>query len=195
MRTLTILVVPALALFAGLVSLALASRSDGHRADATVVSSTPASRPARPSVPAAASPRVVATPAPVPAQPPAAEGAAVTETPASRLKERRDKVAGRLRASGPASPVWKARTEAVTGAWLAVASPELARRVRFGATECHADGCLVEATYADLLSFELVDESLTASDAFIDFPGWRHRAGPIENADGTVTATWFFLAR
>lgn len=98
----------------------------------------------------------------------------------------------RLRASGRASEPWMMRAEGVLTAWRELA-PQLAVRITAGPVDCFHDGCSVEIISADRAAFDQLNESLPASPAFIDFPGWRHRIGNTARPDGSVVSTWFFM--
>jgi hypothetical protein len=127
-------------------------------------------------------------------QPPAPSLAAAPSKPAERREvippapraEREAALLAKLRASGRVNAAWTQTARDVIAKWRA---PD---GVTFGAFECHADGCIVTATYRDELVFELADESLTETDAFKAYPGWRHRSFA-RDAAGQVVATWFFM--
>jgi hypothetical protein len=143
-----------------------------------------------------AAPRVpVEMPAASPASaPPVAQGA----PPAAEIPrppsptQARDRLVDRLRRSGRRAEPWMDRVGGVLAAWRGVA-PQLVARVTVGPVDCYRDGCSVELSCADRAAFDELDESLPATQAFLEFPGWRHRIGVVTRADGSVVSTWFFM--
>jgi hypothetical protein len=104
--------------------------------------------------------------------------------------EREAVLVSKLRASGTASGRWSEDAHQVIAKWRAAGGA--AAKARFGEFECHRDGCMAEATYPDEIAFELADESLTESEAFKAFPGWRHRSFRKDDT-GQIVATWFLM--
>lgn len=106
--------------------------------------------------------------------------------------EARDQVREVLQRSGRSMAPWTARVGRLLADWHTV-TPQLAGRVTVGPVDCYREGCSIELTSVDRAAFEEVNESLPTTRAFMDFPGWRHRTGVVTRADGSVTATWFFM--
>lgn len=104
----------------------------------------------------------------------------------------RDRLVDHLRRSGRSAEPWMDRIGGVLATWRELA-PQLATRVTAGPVDCYRDGCSVELSCADRTAFEQLNESLPATRAFLDFPGWRHRIGAVTRADGSVVSTWFFM--
>lgn len=104
----------------------------------------------------------------------------------------RDRLLDHLRRSGRSAEPWMGRVGGVLAAWRELV-PQLAGRVTVGPVDCYRDGCSIELACADRAAFDELNESLPATPAFLDFPGWRHRIGAVTRADGSVVSTWFFM--
>ena len=104
----------------------------------------------------------------------------------------RDRLLDHLRRSGRRAEPWMDRVGGVLAAWRDLA-PQLVARVTVGPVECYRDGCSVELSCTDRAAFNELNESLPVTQAFLDFPGWRHRIGAVTRADGSVVSTWFFM--
>lgn len=101
----------------------------------------------------------------------------------------REEVVGRLQASGTSAEPWTRDALATVSAWEH--RPEL-EGATFSRVECHRDGCLVTASYADADAEHRVDERLPATDEFQRWPGAKFRSGPEHAANGGVSTTWVF---
>jgi len=94
----------------------------------------------------------------------------------------------KIRDTAPVTAGWTRTAEDVIAKWRAAANLD----VELGAFDCHAAGCTMTATFTSELAFETGDESLTKSEAFLSYPGWRHRSIH-RDTSGKVVATWFFM--
>lgn len=104
----------------------------------------------------------------------------------------RDRLLDHLHRSGRRAEPWMDRVGGVLAAWRDLA-PQLVARITMGPVDCYRDGCSVELSCVDRVVFNELNESLPATQAFLDFPGWRHRIGTVTRADGSVVSTWFFM--
>ena len=139
-------------------------------------------------------------PVEMPAGSPASAPAAAHEVPPSARThpgppsptQARDRLLEHLRRSGRHAEPWMDRVGGVFTAWRELA-PQVAARVTAGPVDCYRDGCSVELSCADRATFDELNDSLPATRAFLDYPGWRHRIGAVTRADGGVVSTWFFM--
>jgi hypothetical protein len=104
----------------------------------------------------------------------------------------RDRLLDHLRRSGHGAEPWTNSVGGILAAWRELA-PQLATRVTAGPVDCYRDGCSIELSCVDRAAFDELNGSLPATQAFLDFPGWRHRIGVVTRADGSVVSTWFFM--
>ena len=170
-----LLIVAAIAVSGGLLALLL-------QVHATRVGAPPASHPA-----------AAPSPASVPGSRPSTAAARLTvKTGNDRKAEPQQQstvdgssaaLTAAIRASAPVSAPWTVKAGEVM---------TRANGVTLGGLECHQAGCIATVTYADELAFELGDESLSQSEEFQSYPGWRHRSYHTEPS-GQVVATWFFM--
>ncbi len=97
--------------------------------------------------------------------------------PEPQAKDRAATLVTQIRDSGSDSAPWMEQARAL---------------VNDADVDCYRDGCIAVVAYADELAFELADETLTSSEAFLSYPGWRHRRVE-RGASGRVTATWLLM--
>jgi hypothetical protein len=108
--------------------------------------------------------------------------------------ENRQEMVRKLVASGPAPAGWFQRAEEVRAAWSAVADSGLRDKVQLSSFECHAGGCVTNASYADIASYHQFSNEVSQSESFLSWPGQKYRSGPeIDAQNGRITSIWILM--